>query len=164
MSGVGGVLLRRENMGAHFTKFHLGDLPVAAVLHRFTAAEPEADPHDHPWGFTSFVVCGGYVEEVFNRYGTSVERVHLPGESLRVEAGHVHRIVRLVDGECWTLVLPGPTERVSGFYRWTADGTPLHRPWNRPDFRPMLWKDQSDFLLWCTQRAEGLTTTDSGVE
>ena len=126
-------------MGHHFTKYHLEGLPVGAVLHHFTAAEPEADPHDHPWGFTSFVLSGGYVEEVFLKNGTSYLEEWGAGEIRHVKADHVHRIVRLVGGECWTLVLPGPVERVSGFYRWAADGTPMYRRWDEQEWRRLEW-------------------------
>jgi hypothetical protein len=130
------VSLRREDMGAHFTKWYVEGLPAPAILHRFTIAEPNADPHDHPWSFTSFVVSGGYTEEVFDLAGSMRLVDHPPGEAFRVEAGRIHRIVRLWETECWTLVVPGPPERVPGFYRW-ADGEALHRPWNRPDFQPV---------------------------
>ena len=129
------ITTRCEPMGHHFTKHHLEGLPVSAVLHHFTAAEPEADPHDHPWGFTSFVLSGGYVEEVFEvEFGWSRTVTRRQGEAFTVDAGHVHRIVRLLEGECWTLVLPGPLERVSGFYRWAEDGTPMYRRWDQQEW------------------------------
>jgi hypothetical protein len=143
------VTIRQEVMGPHFTKYHIEGLPVPTVLHHITQAEPEADPHDHPWGFTSFVIAGGYVEEVFQPRGLRssewlrvvdgkgylVERQQ--GQVFRVNASRVHRIVRLLGPESWTLILPGPPERKPGFYRWDENGQPLYRPWDRGDFQPL---------------------------
>ena len=54
-------IARIEPMGPHFTKVHLGN---GQVLHRFS--EPDTGPpHDHPWGFTSHVLSGGYIEDLY---------------------------------------------------------------------------------------------------
>ena len=121
--------LRHEPMADFFDKFHVGGLPRAAVFHRFTNADL-GDPHDHPWPFTSFIVSGGYIEEVFDRRNGAVEvDVHRPGDSFRVEAHHVHRIVQLLDDECWTLILPEAYVHEPGFWQFRDDG-PWRRPWN----------------------------------
>ena len=53
-----------EVMNDHFTKMHLGN---GFVLHKFTAADgPDADFHDHPWGFITTILRGGYREEVLD--------------------------------------------------------------------------------------------------
>ena len=108
--------LRIERMNAHFTKLHLGD---DRVVHRFGAADgPGADPHDHPWSFSSTIIAGGYVEEVFSLDHPLdppqvIER--RPGDTFRNEAGTIHRIVRLTAPECWTVIRPGAAERTPGF-------------------------------------------------
>ena len=55
------------------------------------------------------------------------------GDSFRNEAGTVHRIIRLLDGETWTEFRPGPHERKSGFYEM-RDGSVFHRFWDQPEF------------------------------
>lgn len=132
-----GLIIRQEIMGPHFTKCHIDGLPVPAVLHHITQAEPEADPHDHPWGFTSFVIAGGYEEEVFYSTGESYTDSHWSGQRHYVPSGRVHRIIKLLDDDCWTLILPGPSERKPGFYRWDENGQALYRPWDREDFQPL---------------------------
>lgn len=127
--------LNHEPMGSHFDKWHVEGLPRSAVFHRFTAADL-GDPHDHPWGFHSFVVSGGYVEEVFEVDGSSRFVLRSPGESFYVPAAHIHRLVELIGGECWTIILPGQPERDSGFYQF-RDGQAYHRPWHRADFQPL---------------------------
>ncbi|MDQ0840089.1 hypothetical protein [Sphingomonas faeni] len=70
-----------ERMSRAFTKYHLDD---GRALHRFKMEEPHATPHDHPWGFETEVLEGGYVDEVFHLDsggGWHSELVHrVPGE------------------------------------------------------------------------------------
>lgn len=127
-----------EWMSPHFMKAHLHGTGI--VLHRFTAADgPDSTPHDHPFGADIRILHGGYVEQIFD-----VHRPHDPpreierrqGDSFHNEAGTVHRIVRLLDGETWTEFRPGPHERKSGFYEFREDGV-WHRHWDEPEFKPL---------------------------
>ncbi len=76
----------------------------------------------YPWSFETEILDGGYVEEVFNLDpggGWRSELVHrLPGETYHVDAAHIHRIVELPTGECWTLVRAGPHTRETRFWRF----------------------------------------------
>lgn len=126
---AGTTIVAVERMSRAFTKYHLDD---GRVLHRFRAEEPHANPHDHPWSFDTEILDGGYVDEVF-RFdeggGWHSELVHrIPGESYRVDATHIHRIVELPTGECWTIVRAGPHERETRFWRF-GDGI-QSRAWN----------------------------------
>jgi len=134
--------IHEEHMNDHFTKFHIGGLPFAAVIHRFTAADgPEAEFHDHPFAFTSTILRGGYIEEVSFRNPFEPEQwlqqrlTRPPGETFRNEAGTIHRITRLLEDECWTLILPEEWERKPGFYRF-EDNQVLHRFWDEHEFQP----------------------------
>jgi hypothetical protein len=104
-----------EVMGDHFRKLHLQ--PGAGkhvTLHHFTGPD-EGDPHDHPYSFTTLVLSGGYVEEVWTpKYGDGYrggpswhKALHFraPGESHTVRSTDVHRIVSLPAGECVTAVV-----------------------------------------------------------
>ena len=129
-------ILRIERMSPSFTKLHLGD---GRVVHRFSAADgPDADFHDHPWGFASRIIEGGYVEQVLDLSspGQPIEIERHPGDEFRNEAGTVHRIVRLLAPECWTVITPGEHERTPGFYR-VQGGQVLHRLWHDPNFEPL---------------------------
>lgn len=122
-------MLRVERMSEHFTKHHLDGFPFPAVIHHFTAPD-RGDPHDHPWGFTSTIIKGWYVEEIFDLNGHSFQLKRYEHESFRIDAKHIHRIVDLSPGGCWTLVLPDPVaERKSGFYQF-RDGRTFHRFWD----------------------------------
>lgn len=125
--------IREEAMGPHFTKYHLDNLPPYAVLHRFTAPD-FGDPHDHPFAADSLIISGGYVEEVYGLDGGMTIERRQPGDVVHIDAGKIHRIVSLPEGECLTLFIPGPHERKSGFYRFQTDGI-YHRFWDEPGFR-----------------------------
>lgn len=133
-----------EQMSAEFTKYHLNPegsapWPFRPVLHHFTATDVDG-PHDHPWPFQTFILSGGYVEEVFTIAddGTwSSEIIHRRANTAhRVEATHIHRIVELPQGDCWTLILPSPAERESRFWRFDADGV-SSRAWHQTEFTPL---------------------------
>lgn len=127
-------MIRQEVMSPAFTKFHLdGPWPFEPVVHRFSDID-RGDCHDHPWGFASFVMHGGYVEEVYDpQRGLIGEVTRKPGDSFSIEATHIHRIIHLPEGECWTLILPGPWERVSRFWQF-RDGAAWSRAWNETEW------------------------------
>ena len=119
-------LARHEPMSAVFAKFHLSRPCVLHVL----SAPDTGEPHDHPFALDITILRGGYVEEVVDtRDWSMIEVTRLPGATFRIKADHVHRIVRLLDGECWTAAEYGPWQRPSGFSRW-ADGQAERRVWN----------------------------------
>lgn len=124
-----------ERMNDVFEKWHIVGLPFPAAFHHFTGPD-EGDFHDHPWGFTSHIIAGGYIEEVMNPtahgyYRSVIERA--AGTVHRVEANHIHRIVALTAPECWTLVLPGHWERQPRFWR-EIDGFWRSRQWDEREF------------------------------
>ena len=112
------VEIAQERMSAEFEKFHLGD---GRVLHHFTGVD-RGGPHDHLWSFESQVLSGGYVERVyhrgaFNRWTS--ELIHRrPGDKFWVSSEHIHEIVELPSGPCWTIVLAGHQEREVRFWKF----------------------------------------------
>ncbi len=125
-----------EKMSDEFTKHHIKGLPFGAVIHHFTAPD-KGNPHDHPFGFTSFILSGGYVEKVYKiSYGGqwSSELVYRPpGLAHYVQAHHIHEIVELPNGECYTLIVPGKKVRETRF--WLFEENQIKsRAWNEADF------------------------------
>ena len=121
-----------EIMSDEFTKYHVIDAPFGMALHKFTGPD-KGLPHDHPWGFTSFVVKGGYVERVYKKNGhiwTIMDVYRAPGESFYLPAEHIHQIVKLPHGECWTVVLAEPWKRNWNFWDFSNPGEPLKFPFN----------------------------------
>jgi hypothetical protein len=131
-----------EQMNEIFTKYHLNQhgeqpWPFRPVIHHFKGPDV-GNPHDHPWSFTTFILAGGYVEEVYTiaEDGSWSMEVHhrRPGSSHHVQATHIHRIIELPEGECWTMVISGPNEREPHFWKFNDKGI-YNRPWFRRTYR-----------------------------
>lgn len=88
-------------------------------IHRILREDHDRHLHDHPFGFTSYIVRGGYTEETER----GVVR-YTRGAVLRRAATHAHRLLH-VEPNTWTLVVTGPLIRDWGF--WTAEGWVAHR-------------------------------------
>lgn len=74
--------------------------------------------HDHPWNFISLILKGGYQEDyAFPSQGIhNMTRWRRPGSIRRMEGiGEYHRIRRLINGTCWSLVLTGARENQWGY-------------------------------------------------
>ena len=123
-----------EKMSDEFTKFHLKGFPFDAVVHKFT--EPDKGyPHDHPFGFQSHVLKGSYIERIYCRYKlTFLDVTRKAGDSFFVPATHIHQIIDLPDGECYTIITPLHKERESGFWKF-EDGKAYFNQWNEPEFK-----------------------------
>lgn len=132
-----------ERMSNEFTKYHLNrrgrqPWPFHPVIHHFTG--PDADgPHDHPWNFQSFILKGSYIEEVYTistdgSWKKEVVERHA-GTSHKVEATHIHRIIKLPEGECWTMVIAEPYKREPRFWKFSDAGI-WYRVWRNRKFVP----------------------------
>ena len=78
-------------------------------LHVFVRGDEDRCLHDHPWGFWTLILFGGYHEET--REGVKWRR---PGSLLYRPAEWSHRVI-LGDTPACTLVLMGPRRRSWGF-------------------------------------------------
>ncbi|GAB3949506.1 hypothetical protein GCM10028805_25850 [Spirosoma harenae] len=132
-----GTVVSVERMNRTFIKYHLDD---HRVLHQFTAAH-DLHYHDHPFGFKSTILAGGYREEigVVQANGTMAVTIvdRLPGTAHSVKAGTIHRLVGLLAGDCWTIIEPGPKEKDSGFYKVNEKGV-WHRYWYQRKWRLLI--------------------------
>lgn len=93
-----------EVMFPDFTKHWLEIGKFKICLHHFTGPDP-GPAHDHPLGFWSRIVKGGYIEEIWNP-DTSVWDVieRKEGDYFYVRDTQIHRILSLPEGECITMV------------------------------------------------------------
>lgn len=83
--------------------------PLGTVrLHHFWRGDDDRALHDHPWGFVTFVLAGGYTD--VTPTGREVLR---PGSVRYRPAHHLHRVE--ADGPAWTFVVSGPKRRSWGF-------------------------------------------------
>lgn len=105
--------------------------PRQVFLHHILRDDDDRALHCHPWGFTSFILAGGYVEHLPG----GMWQAHYAGAVLRRRATHAHRVV--IIKPVWSLVVAGPAERVWGFHDpergWTDWRTYLGLP-DAPDW------------------------------
>jgi len=122
-----------EILSRAFEKFHVQGLPFAASFNHFT--EPDTgDPHDHPFGFTTYILKGCYEEKVYNTKGEFYTQTHAHGTCHYVSANTIHQITKLPEGECYTLMIPEPKIRESRFWRF-GNGKAYSRQWNEDEFK-----------------------------
>ena len=94
--------------------------PFNIFLHKFLKGDPD-DVHDHPWGYATIILKGGYYEWVatFNPEGEKVGETRYwrgPGHMRLCRANSFHRIELKEGVKCWTLFMPGPQKRDWGFW------------------------------------------------
>ncbi|RYE23832.1 MAG: hypothetical protein EOP45_06435 [Sphingobacteriaceae bacterium] len=132
------IRLKQQRMSKAFMKTHLLGMPFSAVIHRFRTVD-EGDAHDHPFAFTSTILYGGYIEQIFFVTDQGVwdtKTVHRkPGDTFRVEATCIHKIIELPHGECYTIILPEAKVREVHFWRFDEQGASC-RLWNKRSFKP----------------------------
>lgn len=122
------VYLRRWSL---WLPFRLG-----LKLHEIRRTDDDRCQHDHPWGFWTLILWGGYDELVGEESKVNQMR---PG-MLRYRAPNFrHRIVALPKGKAWTLVLTTGRSREWGFY--TREGW-MH-------WRKFVDAARSSRVLWC---------------
>ena len=141
--------IREIPLGPHMTKYHFQQPGIPAMHHM--RAPDLGDPHDHPFAFSSFVLFGGYREEVFELDGSSRFIEHRKGESFYVPAKRIHRIVELFKGECWTITLPEQFEQEWGFYQFRDDGV-----WRRLHNEPGWTRCSPGSIVQQAQQFQGL--------
>lgn len=87
-------------------------------LHHIAESDSGRDFHDHPFGFLSIILSGGYYEHVvFPRTPKGYTRTRRFGAVNIVSATHTHRVA-LIPGaaQTWTFLIAGPTRRKWGFW------------------------------------------------
>ncbi len=101
-------------------------------LHKIVRSDDDADPHDHPWGWATIILRGGYVDERWDGGYTPKEimvrgprtiveeEIMTPGTFRRRRPGHLHRLRLFTERRpTWTLVFTTDSNRPWGFV--TAD-------------------------------------------
>ena len=90
-------------------------------LHRLRRSDAGGVYHDHPWGFCSIILVGGYIEET-----PAGRRRYRAGRVLFRTARWIHRIE--VERPAWTLIIARRSSREwgfhtpSGYYPWREYG------------------------------------------
>lgn len=117
------MFVKHTPIAGHMEKFHFHDLPFESGVHHIWGPDV-GDPHDHPLSFSSMILKGGYVEEVFSVHtGLSTRFWRRPGDRFMVYKDHIHRIIELLEPTVLTFAEYGPIEQQWGHYQW-RDGVP----------------------------------------
>lgn len=131
------ITIAEERMSDEFVKSHLQGLPFDIVIHHFTAKDT-GSPHCHPFGFTTHILQGGYVERVYtvetDGSWTSELFYRKAGTVHSVEATHIHEITELPEGECYTLIMPKEKVREWMFWKFDENGS-QSRVWTEGDYK-----------------------------
>lgn len=103
----------------------------AVYLHNINEADTGRHPHDHPWTFYSWVLCGGYWEEVwpteqhFDLEIPPLQLSHNRGSIHKMSIESAHKIMLATDG-LTTIIFAGKRQRKFRF--WTPKGK---IPWDK---------------------------------
>lgn len=114
--------------GRYLTRWWLLATPIGGLaVHRMDGPDARQVLHDHPFGFLSFVVRGGYTERRLRPREMDVVTRTISWFNAMPPWG-AHYISRIHRNPTWTLVLIGPQVRrwgfwqlrnVTGRWRWT---------------------------------------------
>ena len=89
--------------------------------------------HDHPWSFVTLILRGGYVEKIGGKLFT-----RRPGYVGYRSRAFEHSVVKLLNGNSWSLVFRGPNHESWGF-RTPEGKTPWQRYISLPNALRVLW-------------------------
>lgn len=120
-------------------------------LHKLCGPDPRDTLHDHPWSFVSFILKGGYVENI--PCGCNFEHCdyysvprHIYRMNVKRYNNSYHWISELNRTPTWTLVFVGRRRRVWGY---------LDRDGKRTDFDKHEFNDQYHAALATRGGGEG---------
>ena len=118
------IVMDRVNNEPYLERYYLflkdrKNFPFNIFLHHFLKGDPD-DVHDHPWGYFTLILKGGYYEwtPVINSQGQKIGEVSTwrgPGHFRFCHAESYHRIELDPGVNCWTLFMPGKQRRNWGF-------------------------------------------------
>ena len=91
------------------------EFPFNIFIHKFIKSDPD-DLHDHPWGYFTLILWGGYWEHV-EQWGVVTKNWRGVGYFQTVPATWRHRVELENGNPCWTLFIPNKREREWGFYK-----------------------------------------------
>ena len=143
MAGRKRVIMDRSGKMPYMIRYYLlfrdrgEDTQFNVFIHKIMQSD-EDDLHDHPWGYFTFILSGGYWETVGNvelkldndEIANFKTTKHWCGRFYmqRVDDTHIHRLELLKDKNtgyeipCWSLFIPFKRNRDWGFYTIEPNG------------------------------------------
>ena len=110
------VIYDRDGKVPYLIRYYLflkerKNFPFNITLHKVLVSD-EPTLHDHPWGYATFILKGGYWEHTPN--GRFWRR---PGSIRFARCHSLHRVELEPGVDVWTLFIPGPKLKEWGFIR-----------------------------------------------
>lgn len=102
-------------------------------VHRIDKPDGDRDRHNHPYAFGSWVLWGGYKQEILLPDGSVETQWRRMGEFSVMPRDHYHRVVELADNKpCYTLFFAGnPQWNTDGTHEWGFSVGGVHVPWKQ---------------------------------
>ena len=93
--------------------------PFNIFIHKILKSN--TDMYDHPWGYRTLILCGGYWEHEFTtQRGTETYKTWRgPGYTETYDAYHSHKVTLEEGTPCWTVFIPFKRQKPWGFWRIT---------------------------------------------
>ena len=109
-------LIRAADRVRYLSRWWIVNVPLLGgfAVHRMDGPDARDVLHDHPFGFVSLVLRGGYVEQRLDPR-TMMVAEHRVTWWNRMRPWDAHCIVRLLRAPTWTLLWIGRTRRTWGF-------------------------------------------------
>ncbi len=144
------ILRRGQDQLAYLTRWGIRTRYLSIFIHRFEGPDPGDHLHDHPWGFVSFILRGGYdelrapVESAtlrarvaaggrWNLLPGSPMSYRFPFNAINVmPLSTAHTITYAIPGTL-TLVICGRKRDGKGWGFYTEDGYVPHGDYEHPD-------------------------------
>lgn len=104
-------------------------------IHEFWRSDYDVH-HDHPWDFLTYIIRGGYTEEVLKWNSGNLfphKRKVKAGNFLIRNAEHIHRVIIKEHSFPLTICVQGPKRRQWGFWKLEKEGE-----WKWTHWRPFL--------------------------
>ena len=90
----------------YFERFLLRETDEYEVLlHIIHRADEDEHMHNHSWWFRSTIISGGYTERKAGYHGHSILVDRKPGQSFEMSPRQYHKIEKLLDGPCESIVV-----------------------------------------------------------
>jgi len=110
------VIMDRQNNEPYLERYYLflkdrGSFPFNIFLHKFLKSDPD-DLHDHPWGYFTLILRGGYWE-----YTPTGKHWRGPGHFRVCNSKSLHRIEVEPGVYAWSLFIPFAKTREWGFIK-----------------------------------------------
>ena len=127
LTGRKRIILDRETDEPYIERFYLfltdrnETFPFNIFIHHILKSDND-ELHDHPWGYFTLILSGGYYEHLkLTEAGSEEEKIvklwRGPGFYQSVSSSWIHRLeLDKTKGETWTLFIPFKKEKNWGFY------------------------------------------------